>query len=319
VNDSESGSCSDEDDYFEELPPLKLAANKKGGRSSVSAEAYGLWNKKTNFKPKVVAKSEASKKKILLRLSQAFMFSNLDEKERQVVSNAMEEKKYRAGDFVIKQGEDGEELFVVESGKLSCHKKFAQENDPKFLKNYSPGEAFGELALLYNAPRAATIIATEDSVLWSLDRNTFNHIVKDSASKKREKYEEFLKNVKLLSTIDPYERSKIADAFKPESYNPGEYVISEGEAGNTFYFIEKGEAVATKTIEKGKPPKEVMQYKAGDYFGELALLKNEPRAANVIAKSALNIVSLDRDSFKRLLGPMEEILKRNVEMYKQYC
>jgi cAMP-dependent protein kinase regulator len=57
------------------------------------------------------------------------------------------------------------------------------------LKKYQPGESFGELSLLYNAPRAATIIADDEAILWSLDRNTFTHIVKDSASKKREKYE----------------------------------------------------------------------------------------------------------------------------------
>lgn len=61
-----------------------------------------------------------------------------------------------------------------------------------------------------------------------------------------------------------------------------------------------------------------MHYKAGDYFGELALLKNEPRAANVIAKTNLKCVSLDRNSFKRLLGPLDEILKRNIDAYKNY-
>lgn len=60
------------------------------------------------------------------------------------------------------------------------------------MKEYNPGEAFGELALLYNCPRAATITAKTDSVLWSLDRKTFNYIVKDAAAKKREKFEEFL-------------------------------------------------------------------------------------------------------------------------------
>ena len=93
---------------------------------------------------------------------------------------------------MIRQGEDGSELFVVESGTLSCQKIFKGKSGAVFLKRYEPGEAFGELALLYNAPRAATIVADSDCVLWSLDRETFNHIVKDASRKRREKYESFL-------------------------------------------------------------------------------------------------------------------------------
>lgn len=54
---------------------------------------------------------------------------------------------------------------------------------PKYLKTYKPGESFGELALLYNTPRAATIIAKSDSILYGLDRATFNGVVKDAAIK----------------------------------------------------------------------------------------------------------------------------------------
>jgi len=72
--------------------------------------------------------------------------------------------------------------------------------------------------------------------------------------------------------MDNYERSKLADAIKEEIFNKGDVVIKEGENGNVFYIIVEGEAVATKTVEAGKPAKEVMHYKPGDYFGELALL-----------------------------------------------
>ncbi len=183
---------------------------------------------------------------------------------------------------------------------------------------YNPGDAFGELALLYNCPRAATIRAHTNAELWSLDRKTFNHIVKDAAAQKREKYEEFLKKVKILSNMDAYERSKLADAIKEQWFQPGDYVISEGEEGSSFFLLMSGEAIATKTIEKGKPAIEVFKYKSGDYFGERALLSNEPRAANIVATTQLQVVALDRHSFKRLLGPMEEILKRNMDVYKQY-
>jgi len=86
------------------------------------------------------------------------------------------------------------------------------------LKTYKEGEAFGELALLYNAPRAATITSDGDCVLWGLDRQTFNHIVKDSASKKRDKYDSFLSKVPILSTMEPYERSKLADALQDHKF-----------------------------------------------------------------------------------------------------
>jgi cAMP-dependent protein kinase regulator len=64
--------------------------------------------------------------------------------------------------------------------------------------------------------------------------------------------------------------------------------------------------------------KEVMHYKEGDYFGERSLIQNEPRAANVIAKTNCKLVSLDRHSFKRLMGPLDGILRRNMEIYEAF-
>jgi cAMP-dependent protein kinase regulator len=319
VESEEEGSEDDEDDeYIEDLPQTK-AQQKKGQRTSVSAEAYGLWNKKGTFKPRVIAKNDDQKKRINQRLTQAFMFSALDESERNIVIDAMEEKKFGPGEYIIKQGEDGNELYVVDDGQLDCFKKFAGESQPKYLKTYQPGESFGELALLYNAPRAATIQAKTNAILFALDREAFNNIVKDAAMKKREVYIDVLSKVQILETMDTYERSKIADALRPVTYKKGEYVIRQGDNGDTFYMIEAGSAVATKSEFSGGPEEQVFKYKEGDYFGELALLKNAPRAANIIATSdVLKLVSLDRLSFKRMMGPLEELLKRNVDKYNKY-
>jgi cAMP-dependent protein kinase regulator len=210
-------------------------------------------------------------------------------------------------------------LFVVENGTLSCYRLFSGQAQPTFLKHYQAGDAFGELALLYNAPRAATIQCDTDCLLWCLDRETFNHIVKDSSRIKREKYEKFLAKVKILESMEPYERSVLSDAFVEESFKHGEMVIRQGEEGNKFYLVEEGELAATLVVHHGghEEAKEVMHYKPGDYFGEMALMKNEPRAANVIAKTDCKLVSLDRHSFKRLMGPLDGILRRNMEIYEQ--
>ena len=82
------------------------AANKnRGPRASVSAEAFGVWNQKGAFTPKVVVKSEEAKQAIREKLNMAFMFSALDESEKDIVIDAMEECKIGVSDIVIQEGD----------------------------------------------------------------------------------------------------------------------------------------------------------------------------------------------------------------------
>merc|ERR1719456_35732 len=174
----------DEDDELEEVP--EAPAKSKGARASVSAEAYGAWNQKVEFTPPVHAKTDEQKKRLSEVLSKSFLFSGLEGKDLSQVIDAMEEKPAEAGEECVKQGDDGDFLFVVESGALECKRN---EDPDKVLKTCEAGDVFGELALLYNCPRAANVVAKDKCVLWKLDRATFNAIVKDAAQKKREKYE----------------------------------------------------------------------------------------------------------------------------------
>jgi len=135
---------------------------------------------------------------------------------------------------------------------------------------------------------------------------------------RRERFEQALKKVELLESMDPYERTKLGDVMKIEKIKAGDYVIRQGEEGHTFYIVEEGTAIATKTLQGKSQPETVFHYKAGDYFGELALLHNEPRQANVIADSDLSVLTLDRQSFNRVLGPLKEILSRNVKRYEKF-
>jgi cAMP-dependent protein kinase regulator len=312
----EDRSESGDDDYIDDLPEVAKVRMSGPARLSVSAEAYGIFYKKTDLTPRVIEKSESAKQKIRDRLLESFMFAHLDEKDLVVVIDAMEEKIFEEESTVIKQGDDGAELFLVGEGVLECFRIMKIGEAPKKLREYVHGEAFGELSLLYNAPRAATITAKSKSVLYSLDRDTFNIIVKESAQRKREKYESSIKHVNILDSISAYERSQIADAIGEEQFKPGELVINQGDIGDVFYMISEGEAVAKKIFDSGEEAKEVMNYKPGDYFGELALLRNEPRAASVYAITDLVVMKLDRHSFRRLIGPLDDILKRNMEMYK---
>jgi len=171
------------------------------------------------------------------------------------------------------------------------------------VKTCEEGDVFGELALLYNCPRAASVECKENGTLWQLDRDTFNAIVKEAAQKKRQRYDSFLAKVPLLASMDAYERSQLADAIKVETFKAGEAVMTQGDVGNKFYILEEGDAVATKSGT------EVMKYGAGDYFGELALINNKPRAATVTTKTEARLLSVDARSFKRLIN-VQELMKK---------
>ena len=199
----------------------------------------------------------------------------LEAKDISIVIGAMEEKAFSSGDVVIQQGDEGDCLYIVDSGELDCFKILPGTSKEKFLKTYVAGEAFGELALLYNCPRAATIKAKTSCILWSLDRDTFNNIVKESARMKRQKYETFLKSVEILSTMDEYEISVVSEALRRCVFREGEYIIRQGEVGDVFYIIEEGEAVAFGSKDHGKASIPEMNYSKGNYFGEIPCLNIE--------------------------------------------
>lgn len=319
---SESDNDEDEEfDEFQEESEFKKMVNKtdyKNMRTSVSAEVYGDHNKKGNFKTPVHPKTNEQKERIMAKLNVSFLFCNLDQKEKEIIASAMKIIEVAVGTRLIEQGAQGEELFVVDTGKLECYKKFPNEEKERLLLTYGINDAFGELALLYNAPRAASIVAKEKSVLLSLDRETFNHIVKDAVIKKRQMFADFLSNIPLLDSLNSQEKDKICDCLQTAYYRAGELIIKQGDKGDTFYFIQEGKCIATQRDKETQSDKTVFSFSPNDYFGELAMLKDEPRAANIIAVTDLKLAFIDRASFKRLLGPLENILKRNADRYKTF-
>lgn len=96
-------------------------------------------------------------------------------------------------------------------------------------------------------------------------------------------------------------------------------MITEGEVGQTFYFLSEGTAIATKRLNEAQPTK-VKEYSKGQYFGERALLTNENRAANIVVTSDECVVlALERATFTRLLGSLNDILSRNMSNYTKFA
>jgi len=292
----------EEDDDDDEPPPGWEKPVGNIARQSVSAEASGDWNSKKVFVPPRINKDDSQVERLKNCLLKSFLFSSLEEHDLSTLIGAMKEVAVAAGQRTINQGDTGDFLFVIESGKLDCFIK-KPDGSEACVKTCESGDVFGELALLYNCPRAASVVAKDDCVLWQLDRDTFNYIVKDAAEKKRQRYDSFLSKVPLLSSMDASDRSQLADALRIEHFSHGSVIVSQGEIGKKFYILESGKAAAMKNGI------EVMNYSSGDYFGELALINKTPRAATVIANGDAQLLSIDSASFTRLINVQDLLSK----------
>jgi len=114
------------DDEAEQAPEVRHypKTSLRGPRIAVSAEAYGEFNKKGDFKPVVHKKHEDQITAIKSRLIHSFMFNSLESSDLKIVIDAMEEKKFAIGEVIINQGDQGDCLYIVEEGELNCFKKF---------------------------------------------------------------------------------------------------------------------------------------------------------------------------------------------------
>jgi cAMP-dependent protein kinase regulator len=306
----EDGEDDEDQDFDDVLMAAQQAAAKRGQRTSVSAEAYGAWNQMdATFVPPFYEKSPEHEDFFLQLLSRNPIFAALPAASIRLVIGAIFPHDSARGEIVIQEGDDGDYLFFVESGELECSKGALG-----VIKIYGPGDVFGELALLYNSPRAATIVALQPSRLWKLDRTTFNKIVRDVAAAQVERIRSFIMSVPMFTSLDLYEQTKLAEAMREVVYNAGDVILQQGESGDNMFWIEEGVAQAQKYEPDGQVT--VMDHGPGDYFGELSLLNDSVRAANVIALSQVHCWSIDRKTFTNLMGSLKDILEQSSARYE---
>uniref|UniRef100_A0A3P9IXI5 cAMP-dependent protein kinase type II-alpha regulatory subunit n=1 Tax=Oryzias latipes TaxID=8090 RepID=A0A3P9IXI5_ORYLA len=199
------------------------------------------------------------------------------------VLDAMFEVLVKPEEHIIDQGDDGDNFYVIEKGVFDIYVQ--KDGLNVCVGKYNNKGSFGELALMYNTPRAATIIAKQDGALWAL-----------------------------LS-----ERMKIVDVLGVRTFSDGERIITQGDKADCFFIVESGEVKIMIKSKAGQPDGvevEVARCSRGQYFGELALVTNKPRAATAYAVGDTKCLVIDIQAFERLLGPCMDIMKRNISQYK---
>ena len=286
-------------------------------RVGISAEATETID--MNGERVVNAKSDADRDVILDGVDKNFLFDNCTQDQLDELVDAMFEVSKEAGETVITQGEEGDYFYIIANG--SCDVSISKDGaTPQVVASMGAGDSFGEISLMYSMPRTATITTKSACKLWALDRGTFRRILVGTESAKAKRWEGFLNNVELLSGLTAREKSELADALEPVDFYDEEFIITQGDLGDTFYIVESGECIVTQQKKPGKAnakkAKEIARVSSGQYFGEKALLNDEPRAANVIASGDVRCLRLNRDCFVRLLGPVEHSLKKGMASYE---
>uniref|UniRef100_A0A668AIT6 cGMP-dependent protein kinase n=1 Tax=Myripristis murdjan TaxID=586833 RepID=A0A668AIT6_9TELE len=258
-----------------------------------------------------VRKDSHTKKLINDAIMNNDFLKKLEPQHMREMVDCMYERVYTEGQLVIQEGEPGNYLYVLAEGLLEV------SQNGKLLGEMRPGTAFGELAILYNCKRTATVKAVSQAHIWALDRQTFQTIMMRTTQARHEEYFSFLRSVSLLRELPEEKLAKIVDCLEVDYFDKGEYIIREGEEGNTFFIIAKGEVSVTQTTEGFTEPQEIKILGVGDYFGEKALISEDVRSANIICnENDTQCLVVDRDNFNQMVGTYEELqayLKQYVE------
>uniref|UniRef100_A0A1I8E9N4 cAMP-dependent protein kinase regulatory subunit n=1 Tax=Wuchereria bancrofti TaxID=6293 RepID=A0A1I8E9N4_WUCBA len=347
VVSSPRAEAADDDDTIDE-PPKIQQGNRR--RLAVSAEVPDE-NEAANYDKVVIPKDDETRRALEAAMCRNILFSHLEGDEQKAIFDAMFPVEKKKNETIIEQGEEGDNFYVIDSGEVDVFV------NGEYALSIKEGGSFGELALIYGTPRAATVVAKSDVVkCWAIDRITYRQILMGSTMRKRKLYDEFLSKVQILSDLDKWERANVADALERCDFEPGTRVVEQGHPGDEFFIIVEGQADVLQKRSDDAPFEIVGHLSSSDYFGNLinfvtetaletfqrekgihskcrcvivsiirdagrifiALLLDRPRAATVIAKTPLKCVKLDRARFERVMGPVREILKRDVSNYNSY-
>ena len=248
------------------------------------------------------AKTQEDIDLILKALRGQFIFKTLDDDGQLAIVDLVKHYSLGSKEIVYKQGDPGVNFFCLAKGKLEV-----LSNGERTI--LGPGTGFGELALIDDRPRESTIKTMEPSVLWGIDRKSFNSGIKKLNSMNYEENKVFLSSISLFNMLTNNQKEALLSEFISLKWNCGQIIIKEGDSGDLFYLIKEGHVICYENaIEKRHLCK-------GEYFGEQSMLYNTLRTATVIAGSEVKVLTISRDSLYNVLGEkLEYILYHNSQL-----
>ena len=246
------------------------------------------------------SKSKADIDLINIALSKHFIFTNLTEEQRDLVIHHMKFYIFEPRQLVVQQGAAGSVFFVISNGILEVLV------DGKRVNILRPQESFGELTLIQETPRTATVSTLESSSLWGIDRRTFRSTLEQINAQNYHENLRLLESIPVFKTLNHGQMESLISSITTVMFSSGQIIVNQGESGDLLYLIKEG------TVKCSKDGIEIKRQEKGDYFGEQALLYNSVRTATVMAIEHTRCLIIGRTQLTEAFGTsLQLIIQKN--------
>jgi len=289
-----------------------IAKTQKNAMLKATLESNEHLDEEFDISQLYTEKTQDEKACISQAIKASVMLQNITGKQRDMIYGVMEPIVVRKGDWIIRQGTVGDRFYIVEQGSFEVRilpegQEDERGNGGNLVHVYHGSKkshvhpTFGELSLMYSAPRAATIIAQTDGKLWALHRYAFRKVLVEQGGR-----QELLKVLRKIDKLKQFKEEEIEDfagSSEEATYRRGKTIIHKGDSGETLYVISKGSAVLTLDMDGTNMSSSL---KAGDYFGQEVMGQGGKQyMTTVVTESKTTCWKIEKSTITRTMKKIE--------------
>jgi cAMP-dependent protein kinase regulator len=307
-------------EFYNKAASILEGIGKNHGSDAIYRLIYKLSPEEKDYTKMITEKSQKTEKikkinihDIKRALKNVEIFKGISEEDMDELANFVKVRKFSPGDIIIRQGEEGDSLFIIVYGSVKIYYD-DQIGKVIELTYLSQGDFFGEMGFMGDKKRKASVSSVDETLLLEISREELDKIIKKNPEVEKillRYYQERI--LDLIIAINPlFEplshevRKEIIKKFHLQKFPENTIIIKEGELSSAMYLIKSG-TVSVYKEEKGEKIK-IAQLEPGDFFGEIGVITGQKRTATVITKTEVEVMELTKDDISFIIGKYPEIL-----------